>query len=228
VGSRLLGFALFLVVALWRATLRIRHVGTGPRDALWAGGTPVLHALWHQRMVPAILGNGYKGIVTMASRSADGEVIASFLRLWGYRVVRGSSSRGGGSAMLEMIRGVRPGRRWAALTTDGPRGPARRSKPGILALADAVGGAIIPVGCSSTRPRFLASWDRFLVPLPFSRCVCAYGEPLRREAEEPEGAFLARVDRALDAVTEEADRICGVTGAPRGREDTAKGETDDD
>ncbi len=225
--SRLLGFALFLLVSVWRATIRIREIRTEPRAALEAAGTPVLHALWHQRMVVGIYVNGFRRVVTMASRSADGEVIATLLRLWGYRVVRGSTSRGGGEAMLAMIREVRTGKAWAALTTDGPRGPARRSKPGIVALADAVGGAILPVGASSTRPKFLRSWDNFLLPLPFSSCVCVYGEPLRRGPGEPEEAFLARIDRAVDAATEEADRTCGVTGAPRGREERAKGESGD-
>lgn len=225
--SRLLGFALYVLVVLWRATLRMREVGTERRAALTAAGTPVLHALWHQRMVVGIYVNGFRRVVTMASQSADGEVIAALLRFWGYRVVRGSTSRGGSEAMRAMIREVQKGKPWAALTTDGPRGPARRSKPGIVALADAVGGAILPVGASSTRPKFLRSWDNFLLPLPFSRCVCVYGEPLRREPGEPEEAFLARIDRALDAATEEADRLCGVTAAPRGREDGARGETDD-
>jgi hypothetical protein len=228
VRSRLLGLALYVLVVLWRLTLRMREVGTERRAALDAAGTPVLHALWHQRMVVGIYVNGFKRVVTMASRSADGEVIAALLRYWGYRVVRGSTSRGGGEAMREMIREVRTGKPWAALTTDGPRGPARRSKLGIVALADAVGGAILPVGASSTRPKFLRSWDNFLLPLPFSRCVCTYGEPLRRAPGEPDEAFLARIDRALDVATDEADRLCGVTGAPRGREEGPKGEADDD
>lgn len=225
--SRLLGFVLFVLVVLWRATLRIRVVGEERRTVLAAEGVPVLHALWHQRMVVGILSNGFKGVVTMASRSADGEVIAAFLRFWGYRVVRGSSSRGGKEAMREMIREGHVGARWTALTTDGPRGPARRSKTGVLTLAEAVGAAVLPVGSSSSSPKFLRSWDNFLVPLPFSRCACVYGEPLRPEPGETEDAFLARLDRALDAATDEADRICGVTAAPRGREGREKGETDD-
>ncbi len=225
--SRLLGFALFVFIALWRATLRIREVGAANRAALAASGTPVLHALWHQRMVVGIYVNGFRQIVTMASRSADGEVIAAFLRYWGFRVVRGSSSRGGSEAMREMIREVRKGKPWAALTTDGPRGPARRSKAGIVALADAVGGAVLPIGSSSTRPKFLRSWDNFLLPLPFSRCVCVYGEPLTRRPGESDEAFMERIDRALDAATDEADRLCGVAGAPRGRKEVAGGEDDD-
>jgi len=129
--------------------------------------------------------------------------------------------------MREMIREVQVGTRWMALTTDGPKGPARRSKVGVLTIADAVGAAILPVGSSSAWPRFLRSWDNFLVPLPFSRCACVYADPIHREPGEPEESFLARLDRAIDEATEEADRLCGVTAAPRGRQERAKEESGD-
>jgi lysophospholipid acyltransferase (LPLAT)-like uncharacterized protein len=228
VGSRLLGFLLFLFVGLWRLTLRLRIVGEERRRAVLERGVPVVHALWHQRMVVPILCQYRLGQVTMASRSRDGEVIAAFLAFWGFRVVRGSSSRGGSPAMLEMIRMIREGASIADLTTDGPLGPARRSKPGVVTIAEAAGAAILPVGSSSTRPKFLRSWDNFLVPLPFSKGVAVIAEPLPRAPGEEEAAYLARLDRAIDAATDEADRLCGVAHAPRGRTESPKGETGDD
>ncbi len=213
----LLGFPLFLLIALWRATLRIRLVGREHRDAIVRAGRPVLHAIWHQRMVAGIFRFPYRGYVTMASRSKDGDVIAGFLFWWGFRVVRGSSSRGGGEALAEMVGVLKGTTRGAALTPDGPRGPARRCKTGILRLAEAVDAPIMPVGASSTRPRFLRSWDRYLVPMPFSRCAVVFGEGLRRAEGESDAVFLARVDAAIDAVTDEADRLCGVVAAPRER-----------
>ncbi len=221
--ARLLGFLVFVVAALWRATLRIRFVGEEHRDELLRSGLPILHALWHQRMVVAILSHGRWGAVTMASRSSDGEIIATFLKLWGFKVVRGSASRGGRSALLEMIRMLRSGTRGAALTTDGPRGPARRSKSGLARLAAELRAPALPVGSSSTRPLFLKSWDRYLVPLPFSRCVVVFGEPVWPAPGESDESYLARVDAAIDRETSEADRICGVVGAPRGREEASVG-----
>jgi lysophospholipid acyltransferase (LPLAT)-like uncharacterized protein len=217
VGGRFLGFLVFLAVALWRATLRIRLVGGENRDAIVAGGHPVLHAIWHQRMVLGILKFPYHGVVTMASRSSDGDVIAGFLGFWGYVAVRGSSSRGGGEALGEMVAALRGTTRWAALTPDGPRGPARKSKPGLFLLAEQLDAPVLPVGTASSRPRFLNSWDRYLLPIPFSRCVVVFGEPVRRVPGEEMEAFLARVDAAIDRETEEADRLCGVAGAPRER-----------
>jgi len=217
VRERLLGVLVFLAVCLWRITLRLRLVGEEHRSAIEALGRPVLHAIWHQRMVLGILQHPRSGCVTMASKSKDGEVIARFLKLWGFGVVRGSSSRGGGWALTEMIDSLRGGTRWAALTPDGPRGPARRSKTGLARLAEALDAPVMPVGTSSTNPRFLRSWDRYLVPLPFSRCVVVFQEPIFRGTGESDEAFLARVDAAIDAATDEADRLCGLVGAPRER-----------
>jgi len=217
VRGRLLGFLLFLAGAVYRATLRIRLEGQENQARAGEGGRPVVHVLWHQRMVPSILGFGWRRVVTMASRSADGEMIATFLSLYGYHVVRGSSSKGGAAALKEMLDALLGTRRWAALTSDGPRGPARRSKPGIALLAEALDVALLPVGASARHPVFLRSWDRFLLPRPFSRCVVVFGPPVARRDGETEDAFLARVDVAIDAATEEADAICGVASAPRER-----------
>lgn len=216
--GKLAGFLVFLAVGLWRSTLRIRIVGEEHRRAIMASGRPVLHAIWHQRMVLGILKHPFSRTVTMASRSSDGEVIATFLACWGFHATRGSSSKGGGQALSEMVEYLKGTTRWAALTPDGPRGPARRSKPGLVRLAEETGGAVLPVGTSSTRPRFLRSWDRYLLPLPFSRCVVVFGPPVERLAGEPPKEWLARVDAAVDAMTDEADRLCGVVGAPRERE----------
>ena len=217
VGGKVLGFLVFLFVAVWRATLRIRIVGEERQGEIMALGRPVLHASWHQRMVLGIFRFPFRGVVTMASRSKDGDVIAAFLLFWGFRAVRGSSSRGGSEALSEMIDVLKGTTRWAALTPDGPRGPARRSKPGLHRLALALDAPVLPVGTSSTRPRFLRSWDRYLLPLPFSRNVVVFGEPVKPAPGESADAFLSRVDEAIDRMTAEADRLSGVADAPRER-----------
>jgi lysophospholipid acyltransferase (LPLAT)-like uncharacterized protein len=168
-------------------------------------------------MIGGILAHRGEGFVTMASRSSDGEIIATFLALWGFKAARGSSSKGGDTAILEFLEALK-GAPGGALTPDGPRGPARRCKRGILTLAEQGNALVLPSSSSSTRPKFLNSWDRFLVPLPFSRCVVVYGPALERVPGESEDAFLARADAAIDAVTSEADRLCGVVDAPRERE----------
>jgi hypothetical protein len=214
--QRFLGVVVFLAISLWKATLRMSIVGEEHRRAIRAKGKKPLHAIWHQRMVGGILAHRGEGYVTMASQSEDGEIIATFLKYWGFVAARGSSSRGGDVASAEFLEALKsaPG---GALTPDGPRGPARTCKRGILVLAEQGDGLVLPSSSSSSNPRFLNSWDRFLLPLPFSRCVVVFGPPLERAAGESEETFLARAAAAIDAVTDEADRICGVPDAPRER-----------
>lgn len=214
--QRFLGVVVFLVISLWKATLRVSIVGEEHRQAVRAKGKKPLHAIWHQRMVGGILAHRGEGYVTMASKSEDGEIIATFLAYWGFVAARGSSSRGGdvaSAAFLEALKSA-PG---GALTPDGPRGPARKCKRGILVLAEQGNALVLPSASSSSRPRFLNSWDRFLLPLPFSRCVVVFGPALERGDAESEEAFLARAAEAIDAATDEADRLCGVANAPRER-----------
>jgi hypothetical protein len=214
--QRFIGILVFLAISLWKATLRITIVGEENRQAIRAKGKKPLHAIWHQRMVGGILAHRGEGYVTMASKSEDGEIIATFLKYWGFVAARGSSSRGGDVASAEFLEALAsaPG---GALTPDGPRGPARSCKRGILVLAEQGNGLVLPSSSSSSNPRFLNSWDRFLMPMPFSRCVVVFGPPLERGVDETEAAFLSRAVAAIDAVTDEADRLCGVANAPRER-----------
>jgi lysophospholipid acyltransferase (LPLAT)-like uncharacterized protein len=178
--------------------------------ALKARGVPILFTLWHGRMFLSIQAHRHEGIVTMASRSKDGEIIAGWLERNGYFVVRGSSTRGGSEALREMVRRIRGGEN-AALTVDGPTGPPRRVQPGIVQLARLTGGWILPVTSSSSRPRFLSSWDRYLLPMPFSRNVVLYGEPFPIDERDKDEEAQERIGSALDEATREADRAAGIT-----------------
>jgi hypothetical protein len=204
--SRLAGALLFL----HRSTLRVERVHFDRYVRLKARGVPILFALWHGRMFLSIQAHRQEGIVTMASRSNDGEIIAGWLERNGYSVVRGSSTRGGSEALREMVRRVRSGRA-AALTVDGPTGPPREVQPGIVQLARLTGGWILPITSSSARPRFLSSWDRYLLPKPFSANVVLYGEPFPIDAANSDADAQERIANALDEATREADRALGIT-----------------
>jgi lysophospholipid acyltransferase (LPLAT)-like uncharacterized protein len=207
---RVLGAA----VALHRATLKVEKLHEDRYRGLLKREVPILFALWHGRMYLSIQAHRRQGIVTMASQSKDGEWIARWLEANGYVVVRGSSSRGGGQALREMVRHVRSGRH-AALTVDGPRGPARVVQPGVVQLARLTGAWILPITSSSASGKLFSSWDRFLLPRPFSRNVVAYGEPFPISAELTEDAALSRIAAALDGATAEADEASGLAAAPR-------------
>jgi lysophospholipid acyltransferase (LPLAT)-like uncharacterized protein len=211
--SRLLARLVGALIVLHRATLKVERLHFDRYLGLRARGVPVLFALWHGRMFLSIQAHRGEGIVTMASRSKDGEIIAGWLERNGYAVVRGSTTRGGGEALRRMARSVRSGRH-AALTVDGPKGPPRIVQPGVVQLARLTGAWILPITSSASRPRFLASWDRYLLPLPFSRSFVAYGEPFPIPREMSDEAALARIASALDAATSEADAAAGITPPP--------------
>jgi lysophospholipid acyltransferase (LPLAT)-like uncharacterized protein len=213
IPARLLARLVGAAVALHRATLRVERLHFDHYLGLRARGVPILFALWHGRMFLSIQAHRGEGIVTMASRSKDGELIARWLEENGYTVVRGSTTRGGGEALRRMVRSVRSGRH-AALTVDGPKGPPRVVQPGVVQLARLTGAWILPITSSASRPRFLASWDRYLLPLPFSRGFIVYGEPFPIPREMSDEAANATIASALDAATAQADAAAGVTAPP--------------
>jgi lysophospholipid acyltransferase (LPLAT)-like uncharacterized protein len=207
--SRLLG----ALIVLQRATIKVERLHLEHYLGLKTRRVPILFALWHGRMFLSIQAHRGEGIATMASQSRDGELIARWLEKNGYVVVRGSTTRGGSQALREMVRLVRSGRH-AALTVDGPKGPPRVVQPGVLQLARLTGAWILPITSSCSKPRFLASWDRYLLPYPFSKAVVAYGEPFPIPQDMSDEAALSRIASALDAATGQADAAAGVRPPP--------------
>lgn len=190
------------------ATGRLEAVHEERFEALRSKGEPFLFALWHGRMLLPIWRHRGQGVATMASKSNDGEIISRWLENNGYFAVRGSTNKGGARGIVLLKRYLEAGHA-AALTVDGPKGPPRVVQEGILTLARRSGAWVLPVSAGTTRPRFLRSWDRYLVPLPFSRSIVTYGEPFRLGSEsDPEA--LAKIGSAIDEATEEADRLAGV------------------
>lgn len=143
----------------------------------------------------------------MASRSADGALAAGALAAMGIAAARGSTGKGGGQALAEMEAMVRRGvAQIPALTVDGPRGPGRQAKPGAVILARRLTIPIVPASFSCRRSWLLRSWDRMVVPQPFTRIVVAFGPPIdpatlpadAEEAAAAVGKALLRLDAALD------------------------------
>lgn len=195
-----------LGIALLRATLRVEVLNSRHFTELRDRRAPILFALWHGRMFLPIDAHRHQNVVTMASKSADGNIVARWLENNGYLVTRGSSSRGGSEALRRMVRHVKAGRN-VALTVDGPRGPARVVQAGVVRLARLSNAWILPISYSSSWPLFLRSWDRYLLPKPFSRNVVAYGEPFALDPSMSDEAALEKIRVALDDVTATADKV---------------------
>lgn len=167
-----------LVLRLLGRTWRIRTVGAEGFVSLRRQGIPVIFALWHGELLPLLWQHRGEGVHVLISEHRDGEVVARMAERLGFRTVRGSTTRGGGRALLTLARLLQEGGE-IAITPDGPRGPARRWAPGALVAAQRAGTPIVTVAVSVDRAWRLRSWDRFLIPMPFARITVAYGEPTR-------------------------------------------------
>lgn len=143
------------------------------------GKEPTIYAHWHGDELMLVGAFAGQGMAVMTSWSRDGSLMTRVLTKLGYRVSRGSSSKGGGSGLKGMVDAVKEGAD-AALAVDGPRGPIYEVKPGILKLAQITGAAIMPGGCAARRRHiFKKAWNKCFLPLPFSRCAIVYGRPMR-------------------------------------------------
>lgn len=145
-------------------------------DAMRSGRPPIL-ALWHGRILPATLFWRDRGIVAMTSANFDGEWTAQLMARFGYRAARGSTSRGGSRALVQLRRELAAGRP-VAFTVDGPRGPARVVQPGAVWLAGATGHPIVPFHIECERHWTMRSWDAAQVPSPFTRVAVVIGAPI--------------------------------------------------
>ena len=141
----------------------------------------------------------------MISQSKDGEFIAKSVERLGIHSIRGSSSRGGGRALAEMMRILKQGG-IVALTPDGPRGPVFEVQTGVVQLAQKMECPVIPLAMATKRKKIFSSWDRFEIPYPFNRISVVYGDPMFFSKEENLEACCLRLKMSLDEVTREGDR----------------------
>jgi lysophospholipid acyltransferase (LPLAT)-like uncharacterized protein len=132
------------------ATWRVREVGREGWEARRAAGLPTMIALWHGQMLPLLPHHRGQGVAVLVSEHRDGEIITRVLRAFGFETVRGSTSRGGARALLEMSRVLRAGRE-VAVTPDGPRGPRHAFAPGALVAAQRAGAAVVGVAAHVDR-----------------------------------------------------------------------------
>jgi hypothetical protein len=176
-------FAVSLLARTWRYRVVNPEIWERLRDS----GRTWVFVLWHGGLLPLTYMHRNRDIAVLISEHRDGEVIARIVHAWGYRTVRGSTTRGGGRALLALIRELQHGS-VVAVTPDGPRGPAQEFQPGALVAAQRAGVPIIPIVVRVDRAWCLSTWDRFLVPKPFARVVVAYGDATLVAGDAPRDA----------------------------------------
>lgn len=174
-------------------------------EAIRARGLHPIHSFWHGRILPATVYFQRRGIVVITSENYDGEWIARIIQKFGYGTARGSSSRGGPKALLQLVRDVKS--KGVAFTLDGPRGPAEVAQPGAVWLAKATGNPLMPFHAEAASSWTLKSWDRTQIPKPFTTVAMAIGEPLYipREADD---AALEQWRQRLEQSLADCRRRC--------------------
>lgn len=201
-----LSFAAAGLIRALRFTVKLRHHNDGPLRKMEKDDERFILAFWHRHLLLMPYSYRGKGISVLVSQSRDGELIARTVARLGIDSSRGSSSRGGIAGMRTLLR--KAGEGWdIAFTPDGPRGPASEVQPGVILAAAATGFPIQPVALAATKAKRLNSWDRFLIPLPFSCVHFVYGEPLTVERRGDPEAAAAELKRRLDAGEKEAERL---------------------
>ncbi|MCP4908080.1 MAG: lysophospholipid acyltransferase family protein [bacterium] len=209
-AEEIIGGFVALVIRCLGSTWRIRTEGENP---LLSSDAAQLGALWHRDLLLAAFVFRDQEFLVPVSRSRDGGLASAIAVKLGYaEPARGSSSEGGAGAFRTLLRELQAGKT-TAIITDGPRGPGRKSKPGIITLARLSGVPITAVVFSARPALRFRSWDRMVLPLPFARVVCRFGEPFPVETESGRGheeSCRAVLDANTNTMTDELDLHLGL------------------
>jgi lysophospholipid acyltransferase (LPLAT)-like uncharacterized protein len=190
---------------LWSRTLRVSYVNRDIVDHFASQKKNAIYAFWHDSVFLLPYAHRNSGIMIMVSESNDGEIATGILRHFGYEVVRGSSKRRGSRAVRELCDCMRKGKS-VAITVDGPRGPRHEAKEGAVFLAGKLQAPIIPVATGAKHFWTLErSWDKLVLPVPFTEGVVVYGQPITVNSTSREEVESKRreLDAALNLLTQE-------------------------
>ncbi len=206
--KRMLAHGLYLFYRLYSMTYRTRFINNPKAPGSRFHGTPVVIGHWHEDDLTLLGPNRNQSYCVLVSQSNDGDLIAYALEKMGYQTVRGSSSRGGAQALVQLIRKIREGTS-AVITIDGPLGPRHEAKPGVILLAQKTGVPLITV-TARARWRFVfrKTWCQTYLPLPFSPVIIYFDEePIPvPEGNSAESAELWRIE-LQDRLTENHKKV---------------------
>ena len=178
---KLLSILLYLIIRLLNLSYRYKFINREVFEKSKKAHPQGIHAcaFWHQNIIATFLAHLGESYVVMASASKDGELIANALKWVGHHPVRGSSKRGGTQALELMIEKMKTESLCSVLTVDGPRGPSKKCKRGVVEIAKQTGALIQPIYAIAESFWIFNSWDKFRLPKPFTTVRVLYGEPLK-------------------------------------------------
>jgi hypothetical protein len=197
----------YWVIKLLSWTMRLEEVRAEIPKSFWEREIPSIYAFWHGRllMMPLI----YKGekLSILVSPHRDGQVVGKALQRFGFQTIPGSTYRKGFSGFKQMIKASQNGSD-IGIVPDGPRGPRQKVQFGVIELAKKVGRPIVPLSFGASKGIFFNTWDRFLLPYPFSKGVFFYGEPVYVDPHGDRNHLEERrvlLEKRLNELTDQAD-----------------------
>jgi lysophospholipid acyltransferase (LPLAT)-like uncharacterized protein len=193
-----LPYIIYFIYSAIKLTWRIEIIEPESMKKARAEKKPMVFAHWHGDEIAIIHLFGIYHAAAMVSTSKDGDLMDKCARLFGAHTVRGSSTRGGVSALRGILRASREG--WSpSISVDGPKGPYHKAKAGVFEISKITGGVIFPVCAATSRAKvFEKSWNKMFLPMPFARVVCVWGEPLPAVARDAD-AHDPDLARTLEA-----------------------------
>lgn len=183
---------------LWCRSLRYTEINRAAIETTTAHGRPVVLCLWHDELFPLIYLKRQLNIIALVSQSDDGDLLAGVLERMGLETARGSSSRGGVKALLAAAKRMREAGLCGCVTVDGPRGPRHEVKEGAVFLAARADAPIVPIRLFMEKRKVFKSWDRFQLPLPFSRVTMVCADAYRVDCDLRDAAGIERECRRLE------------------------------
>lgn len=200
-----------LLIDLLCGTMKIEMEGFEKVKQIFSSRKFIL-TVWHSRiLLVSYLCKGLNG-TAMVSASEDGEFAARIIQRQGHEAVRGSTKKGGLQALSILISNLKKKDKPCLIVPDGPQGPRHKASPGVIILAKKTGYPIVPISYSARKIKVFASWDRFVLPYPFTKCRVVFGSPVYvpPDADTDEGKrCLIRLEKELCRITFNADRYFG-------------------
>lgn len=188
------------------ATSRITQHGLEIPAKLKQEKKPFIFAFWHGRQLFLPFVRRKDALDALISQSKDGEYIAGIISFFGIGSIRGSSSHGGRRALVQIMRSLKCGR-LVAITPDGPRGPQKSVRPGVIFVAKKMQVPIVPIAFAARRKKVILGWDEYLVPYPFNKIAVTYGEPYYVMPDISVESASTELQTRINKITDLADTL---------------------
>lgn len=202
--NKILSWMAYLFIWCLKSSYRFKHVQNENREKAMteSASKSYIFSMWHQNVIPGMLAQWGRPHHILLSSSKDGDLLEVAARKMNYVSARGSSTRGGTEAMLKIIKALKDGHN-AAITPDGPTGPAKKLKGGVLNMAKESGAAILPLYVEAARYKSFNSWDKLRLPWLFTRIIVIYGEPVY----VPSDSGTKELAKIRNTITQEMERL---------------------